>query len=129
MSGEVEREILSIDDARYRAMQGGDYAFLDGVLGDDLVYADQDFESASKAEYLSQMRFGAMRYRDAKRRYGIVRLYGWTAVMHGQVEIRTARGGAKGEVTQTFVSVWVKRHLGWQMVAWASTGIAPATRL
>jgi hypothetical protein len=121
MSSEIEREILRTDDARYRAMLAEDYAFLDCVLGDDLVYTDPDFGSASKAEYLTRMRFGTVRYRDAKRRFGIVRLYGGTAVMHGEVSIRIARGGTERTVAEAFVNVWVKRHLGWQMVAWAST--------
>lgn len=124
MSSEIEREVLRTDDARYRAMLGEDYAFLESILGDDLVYTDQDFGAASKAEYLARMRLGAVRYLDAKRRFGIVRLYGCTAVMHGEVRIRIARGAIERTVAETFVNVWVKRHLGWQMVAWGSTCVA-----
>lgn len=123
MSGEIEREVLAADDARYRAMIEADYATLERVLGDDLVYTHDDSESETKSEHIARMRFGNVRYRGARRRSAIVRLYGRTAVMHGQVLVEATCGGVERTSEERFLNVWVRRHAGWQMVAGASTRI------
>lgn len=121
MSNESEREVLSAEDARNRAMIDADYDALERLLGDELVYTHSNASSDGKTGYMRNLRSGKVRYLAIDRDNVIVKVYGAAAVLHGNVVLLTRRDGAERTLRNAFMNVWVKSSGGWQMVAWAST--------
>ncbi|MCC6472141.1 MAG: nuclear transport factor 2 family protein [Burkholderiales bacterium] len=119
--GSAEREVVAADDERNRAMIEADYETLDRLLGEGLVYTHGNATSDGKARYMENLRSGKVRYLWTQRDKVCVRVYGETAVMHGDVVLRSRRDGVERTLSNAFMTVWVKGPGGWQMVAWAST--------
>lgn len=52
----IAREILALEDQRYRAMVDGDLATLERLLADGLVYTHSSSAVDGKASYLESLR-------------------------------------------------------------------------
>lgn len=114
-------DVLEADRRRYAAMIGNDFEALDALLGEQLVYTHSDARSDDKARYLERLRAGVVRYLAARAAQVTLSLYGDTAVMNGEVVLRTRRGDVERTLDNLFLSVWVRQAGSWRMVAWAST--------
>jgi ketosteroid isomerase-like protein len=118
---DIEKEILAIDDKRYKAMVDKDYVSLDKILADTLRYTHSTGRSENKAEYMAMLTSGKVNYSAATRQSVDMTAYGNTVVCHGKVELQVFIGGENKQINSMYLNVWVKGAQGWQMVAWAST--------
>jgi hypothetical protein len=71
-----EKEILDLEDKRYAAMCGGDFAALEGMLHDELLYTHSSGLTDTKAMWLASLRSGKTKYKSAVRSDQKVRLAG-----------------------------------------------------
>ncbi len=119
-------EVLRAEDARYAAQIANDFATMERVFGDDLVYIRSiDGAPADKRAYIESMRSGAVKYRSMKRSDAKVRTYGCLATITGFFELEaTVRGQSLSEQVR-FHSLWAKRGEGVQFVSWQSTRVPP----
>ena len=53
-----EKEILDLEDKRYAAMCGGDFAALERMLHDELLYTHSSGLTETKATWLASLRSG-----------------------------------------------------------------------
>jgi ketosteroid isomerase-like protein len=116
-AAEVERA----EDARYRAQEGGDFATLERLLADDLVYVHATARRDDKGGYLQSMRSGRTRYRQMRRSDTQLRLYGCVGVLTGQAQFEVTVEGRDMTVPLRFTSLWVKRDGLLQFVSWQSS--------
>jgi hypothetical protein len=123
---DIEKEILAIDDKRYKAMVEKDYVTLDKILADTLRYTHSTARSENKAEYMGVLTSGTVSYAGATRESCEMTAYGNTVVTHGKVAMQVLVGGEIKQLHSMYLNVWVKGAQGWQMVAWASTPIPKA---
>jgi ketosteroid isomerase-like protein len=123
MAETLESEIGRAEEARYRAMIDRDFAALEAILADDLLYTHSSAVTDTKQSYLESLRSGKVRYFDVKRDGVVVRGYGDVAVVHGHGAIQAEVDGEPRALDNIFVNVWVRRDGRWQMVHWASTAI------
>ena len=119
-------EALRAEDARYAAQIANDFAAMEKMFGDDLVYIrSSDGAPADKRAYIESMRSGAVKYRSMKRSDAKVRTYGCLATITGFFELElTVRGQSVSEQVR-FHSLWAKRGQGVQFVSWQSTRVPP----
>ncbi len=119
-------EVLRAEDSRYAAQIANDFATMERVFGDDLVYIRSiDGAPADKRAYIESMRSGAVKYRSMKRSDAKVRTYGCLATITGFFELEaTVRGQSLSEQVR-FHSLWAKRGEGVQFVSWQSTRVPP----
>src|SRR5436309_8900208 len=119
-------EVLRAEDARYAAQIANDFAAMERMFGEDLVYIRSvDGAVADKRAYIESMRSGTVKYRAMRRSEVSVRTYGCLAMITGLFELDlTVRGGDLSEQSR-FHSVWAKRGQGVQFVSWQSTRVPP----
>ncbi len=72
----VNAEIEHAEDARYKAMIDRDYAALERLLADDLLYTHSSAVTDTKQSYLESLKSGRTRYLAARRDGVVIRGYG-----------------------------------------------------
>ena len=117
-------EALRGEDARYAAQTSGDFAAMERLFGDELLYTHSSGKSDSKASYIELQRSKSVVYRSMQRSDVNVRTYGCVAIITGSGHYGVTVNGKDSTVDLLFHSVWVKRDGGVQFVSWEST-LAP----
>jgi Domain of unknown function (DUF4440) len=76
-----DKEILVLEDKRYAAMCGGDFAALEAMFHDELLYTHSSGLTDTKATWLASLRSGKTKYKSATCSDRKVRLAGDTALV------------------------------------------------
>src|SRR2546422_1254322 len=117
-------EALRAEDARYAAQIANDFAAMERMFGQDLVYIRSvNGAVADKSAYIESMRSGTVKYRAMRRRDVKVRTYGCLATITGYFELDLTVRGADLSEQVRFHSLWAKRGQGVQFVSWQSTRV------
>lgn len=114
-------EALASEDARYAAQTGDDFAAMQKLIGDDLVYIHSSAVVDSKASYIDSMKSGAVKYRVMRRSDVTVRTFGCIAIISGLGNFDVTVKGQDLAVEIRFHSIWAKRDNGLQFVSWEAT--------
>lgn len=124
----LKAAVLRADEVRLYAMLAPDLAALDDVLTADCLYVHSNGTAQTKAEFLTALRTGAMKYTSI--RYVAppqVRLYGAeTAVLTGTMQLEVALpDGREMKLTILATALYVVKNDRWQLASYQSTP-APA---
>lgn len=119
------KEALAAEDARYAAQTRNDFAAMEKLFGDDLVYVHSTAAVDSKKTFIDSMRSGRSKYRVMKRSDVSVRTYGCIAVITGRADFEVTTDGQDSTAQLRFHTVWIKRDAGLQFVSWQSTRLPP----
>jgi uncharacterized protein (TIGR02246 family) len=123
-SGDADA-VKALEVERFQAQEKNDFAALERLLADDLVYTHSSGNVDSKASYIESLRSGKSRYLKIVTDEIKVRVAGDVALIHGRgvFTLETNVNGQKGEnpLKLSFLDVWQKRAGKWQMIAWQST--------
>ncbi|MBV9220664.1 MAG: nuclear transport factor 2 family protein [Methylobacteriaceae bacterium] len=114
-------EALKAEDARYAAQTSGDFAALEKLFGDDLVYVHSSGRVDNKASYIEVQKSKSIVYRAMRRSNVAVRIYGCIAIISGTGNFDVTGNGKDSSVELLFQSIWAKREAGVQFVSWEST--------
>ena len=118
-------DITAAEQALYRAMIAQDFAALDALLADDVVYIHSTAVAEDKAGYLAGVRNGLYDYGAIASSQVTVRSFGEVAVQTGTVEMSVAaRGSVKAPITLLFTLVWKREQQGWRLWQRQATRIA-----
>ncbi len=118
-------EALRGEDARYAAQTGRDFAALQQLIGEDLVYIHASAIVDNKATYIETQRAGTVIYRTMKRSDVTVRTYGCLAMITGLANFDVTNKGQDISVELRFHSIWAKRAGAIQFVSWEATRVPP----
>jgi ketosteroid isomerase-like protein len=118
-------EALRSEDARYAAQTGRDFAALQQLIGEDLVYIHSSAIVDNKASYIETQRAGTVIYRSMRRSDVTVRTYGCLAMITGLANFDVTNKGQDIAVELRFHSIWAKRAGGVQFVSWEATRVPP----
>jgi len=118
-------EALRGEDARYAAQTSRDFASLQRLIGDDLVYIHASAIVDNKDTYVESQRAGTVIYRTMRRSDVTVRTYGCLAMITGLANFDVTNKGQDISVELRFHSVWAKRAGGVQFVSWEATRVPP----
>ena len=122
---DTRQEVETLERQRFAAQVSKDYAFLEKVFADDLVYTPASGKQNGKADYIQSIRDGKSQYDKIDVEALNVRVYngGKTAVVNGTILI-TLPPKADGQPNLAhlkYVVVQVKdKKKGWQVVLWQS---------
>src|SRR6476469_1466280 len=121
-SGSVTpEEVWRVEQARYAAQTGGDFAALERMIGDDLVYIHSSSNVDTKASFIESQRSGTVKYRNMKPLDIKVRTYGGIGIVSGRLDVDVTVRGQDSLLQLLFHSVWAKRSAGPQFVSWQAT--------
>ena len=117
----TEAEALQAEQARYAAQMSNDFAAMERLFGDDLVYIHSSTTVDTKASFIESMRSGAVKYRNMTRGDVKVRTFGSVAIITGSGSFEVTARGQDLRLDLLFTVVWVKRAAGVQFVSWQAT--------
>jgi hypothetical protein len=117
----TDYEALAAEDARYRAQTNSDFAAMERLFGDDLIYQHSTGMLDHKAGFIRAINSGMVKYRQMERHDVIVRTYGAIAIITGRARFEVTVGGIDSAVSIRFHSIWVKRGANPQFVSWQAT--------
>ncbi len=117
----TEAEALAAEDARYRAQTSKDFAALEKMISDDLVYYHSSAVIDGKKSYIESMRSGTVRYRQMARGEAVVRIFANVAIITGAARFEVTVKGEDKTLDLLFHAVWAKRGGKLQFVSWQST--------
>lgn len=119
----IEQELIALEHQIGAAVVQQDIAFLERVWADDFTYGGVRGELRTKAEVLSDIKSGGLKFELLKFDDLHVRVYGSTAVVNGRA---TTKGqGPLGEISgqYRYTRVYVKRRGQWRLIAFQGTPI------
>ena len=117
-------EAMKAETARHVAQTTNDFAAMDKLFGNDLMYNHSSAASDDKAKYIDAMRSGRTKYRVMTPNNDVVtRTYGCVAIITGTAVYEVTSGGQDRAVPLRFTAIWAKRPSGPEFVSWQSTGI------
>jgi hypothetical protein len=111
-------EALKAEDARYAAQTSGDFAAMERVFGDDLVYVHSSGDLDDKRGFIEAQRSRAVVYRTMERSDVKVRVYGPVAIITARGKFDVTVKGEERIVNILFHSIWVKRGGVAKFVSW-----------
>ena len=120
MAGNAEI-VIELDRKRMTAMAEQDYATLNDVIADDLVYTHSSARLDTKASLIGNMKSGSTVYTSVVPSDVKAQDLGDTVVLTGSCRIGVNAGGRPNNFGVRFTDVYARRGGGWQMVAWQST--------
>jgi hypothetical protein len=116
-------KVIALDRKRMGAMETRDYAFLESVLADDLVYIHSSTSIQTKKSLLSNMKSG-------RTVFAALEPLHVSAQDLGEVVVLTGTANAEGKLNEVpvsfkvrFIDTYAWRDNHWQMVAWQSTRV------
>jgi ketosteroid isomerase-like protein len=118
-----EKEILALEDVRFKAMVSADVKLLEELMHDDLIYTHSSAVVDTKASYLESLRSGKTRYKSQKRLEERVRLCGDCALVTGRAEMEAEVNGVHKVLRLRYLDAWTKTPQGWKFIAWQSTAL------
>lgn len=118
--GDAEKEVIETENQRFKALVRDDFAVLDRVLADDLVYTHSSGKNDTKQSYMQSLREGKTKYNTMDTQEQKVRIYGNTAVINGKCLMNVTSNGTIINTGLAYTSVYVRRGNQWQMVTWQS---------
>lgn len=119
-----EKAVIAAEKNRFEAQINKNYAVLDQVLGNDLVYTHSNGNTDSKESYIQSIRDGKSKYDAINVEEQKVRVYGNTAIINGICMIKAMSNGETINTHLKYTDVYVRKGKQWQMVAWQSIRLA-----
>ncbi len=113
--------IIELDLKRMQAMAAKDFATLEAVIGDDLVYTHSSARLDTKQSLIGNMKSGSTVYTSVVPSDVKAQDLGDTVVLTGVAQIKVVSNGAPNAFGVRFTDIYTKRAGKWQMVAWHST--------
>ena len=117
-------EALKAEDARYAAQTGGDFAAMERLFGDDLVYVHSSGDLDDKKGFIEAQRSKAVIYRTMQHSEVKVRVYGPVAIITGRGKFDVTVKGEERTVNILFHSIWVRRGGDLRFISWHAAAAA-----
>jgi ketosteroid isomerase-like protein len=112
----MSSEIAVVEQALYHAMIAQDFAALDAILADDVVYIHSTAVAETKDGYIAGVRAGLYEYRSIESDEVTVRHYGDVAVQTGKVRMLVgARDQPKELINLLSTLLWKCEPDGWRL--------------
>jgi ketosteroid isomerase-like protein len=110
-----------LDDRRAAAAVAKDRATLEALIAPDLRYVHSSATDEDRATYIDRTCNGWYDYQALTPLRREWRVWGDTALCHGDVRIQVVVKGGQKDFVSRYLQVWRHGDAGWQMVAWQST--------
>ena len=120
-----QKAVSDTERRRFNAQIKKDYAVLEQILSNDLIYTHSNGPVDNKVAYIQSIRAGKLTYEAIDVQEETIRIYGNTAVVNGVCLIRATSNGETINTRIRYTDVYVRNGARWQMVAYQSLRLAP----
>lgn len=114
-------KVIALDKARMAAMAAKDYAALNDIIADELIYTHSSARMDTKASLIGNMQSGSTVYTSVTPSDVVAQDLGDSVVLTGIAAISVMSGGKPNSFKVRFTDVYANRGGKWQMVTWQST--------
>ncbi len=111
----------SIERLRFEAMVKKDFAYLDKVLSEDLIYTHSNGLTETKGEHIGNIQSGKLVYKSIQPEDITILIYKKSAVINGHIKVSVLLEGRDIDIRLRYLNMYVKRKGQWQLVAWQSS--------
>lgn len=125
--GLVIEEVLGAEESRYAAQMSNDFAAMERLFADDLVYYHSSTVVDTKASFIESMRSGNVRYRKMTRGPVKTRVFGNVGIITGTGSFEVTARGQDMVLDLMFTAVWARRGGSLQFVSWQATRLPAKT--
>jgi len=116
-----EEELRQAETGWAAAVQKGDLAALQRILGDRLIYTHSTGVVEDKKEYLERLRKGTQKYELIEHASMNIRAYADAGVVASRVRMKGVSNTRLFDDQLLMLHVWVKQGGRWQLVAHQTT--------
>jgi hypothetical protein len=113
--------IIALDQKRMEATVKQDYAALDAIIGDDLIYTHSTCRMDTKQSLIGNMKSGSTVYTSLSASDVVAQDLGDAVVLTGVARVGVNSNGRPNSFGIRFVNVYANRGGEWKMVTWQST--------
>ena len=113
--------VIALDRKRMEAMCKQDYAALDAIIGDDLIYTHSSARVDTKESLIGNMQSGSTVYTSLEASDVVAQDLGSAVVLTGVARVGVTSNGRPISFGIRFVNVYADRGGEWKMVTWQST--------
>jgi uncharacterized protein (TIGR02246 family) len=117
--------VKSLSDNVVAAELKGDTAALDKLFADDMTFTHGSGLVETKSVFLDALKTGKRKMESVQQTDVQVRMFGTTALVVGNSNVKVVAGGNTIEHAVRFSDIWVQQQGKWRMVAYQATIIAP----
>jgi hypothetical protein len=117
----AQEALLASTSARFTAMVLNDLPSLDTLLAPELTYIHSDGDLESKAQFLTTLKTGRLRYQAIEPTDLKARLYGAVGVVTGRSRMRVRVGSELLRFSIRFTAIYRRTATSWVLVAWQAT--------
>ena len=115
-----DKELLGLEDKRFAAMIARDFAGLDKMVHEDLLYTHSSGVTDTKPSWLESMKSGKVKYKSVSCSERQVKFFGEVALIRGRAAIEVEIGGQPKSLRLLFLNAWTRTPQGWKFAAWQS---------
>ncbi len=117
-----QQTLVDADLLRREAMISGDMDSLDQLLSDELVWTHSSGKTEGKAEVMTAIKTGSVKYEVLTIDDYTIKEYNDIAIYLGILNGSASRDGIEKNLRSKFLSVWQKEDASYRLLAWQSTG-------
>ncbi|MCZ2073795.1 MAG: nuclear transport factor 2 family protein [Bryobacteraceae bacterium] len=110
------QEVENAEKAWAAAVTANDYAAIDRLLGDGLIYGHSTGLVETKSQYIAALRSGQQKYDQIRHESMNVKTYGNAAVVSSRVRMTGSTKGKPFDNQLIMMHVWVKNGGAWKLV-------------
>lgn len=118
---EVESSVKQAELSWSSAILKNDFAYLQRILSDDLVYYHSSGTVDTKQTYLASLQSAKLKYSFVDYEQMKIRAFGNTSVVNAKLRIKLTDNGAPIDNLFLLTHVFVKQHGAWQLVSHQTT--------
>ena len=113
--------IIALDQKRMQATVKQDYATLESIIADDLIYTHSTARIDTKESLIGNMKSGRTVYTGLEASDVVAQDLGSAVVLTGVARVNVNSNGNPVSFGIRFVNVYANRGGEWKMVTWQST--------
>jgi ketosteroid isomerase-like protein len=121
LSAATSQEVMDAEKQLISAIETNDFARIDRMLADTLVYTHSTGVIENKADFINALRSGNQRYTSIQHLSPKVNTYDNTGIITGKVRMRGTSKGQPFDNELLMIRVWVRQQGQWRLVAHQTT--------
>lgn len=115
-AGPAEDEVGKVEKAWAAAVAANDYAALEKILADELIYTHSNGEADTKRVFIDNLKNKVRVYHGVTYDSTTVKVVGNTAILSAKGGLDVTTHGTRGQVKVAFLHAFVKRGGSWQLL-------------
>jgi hypothetical protein len=113
----TESELIGLSRDKFMMWKLADVESITQLLDDQGLLICNSGKAETKTEIIQMLRTGKWSYKDLRVQSAFARIYGNTAVVHGEGELTVDVDGQIQSGPLQFLDVWIERAEGWKLVS------------